>query len=309
MNHMQSIDCEESDLACLLTLEPGGPDHFHVPRNDSNVGGEVFGGQYLGQAMSAALATADGRAPQAMHATFLYAARADRPMAVRVNRIRDGRSFAYRRVEFYQDDRPVFCADVSFHNIEASQPNHQLTADSVPPPDSLNNLHELIDIHGENAFSSMNRSRAVGKKTLEVRPIDQLAGIVKAGQEPRADAWLRAVQFDSRDPLFHYAALAYLSDCWVNMACRIKHSPSLFSGETTTASLNHSIWFHRAPRADDWLLYLLDSPSTHGGVGFNRGLLYDRFGQLLASTAQEALVRWLDPQDGTPTNRMKENIT
>lgn len=290
-----SADWNRRDLVQLLSLERGGPDRFRIPVNEGNAGGEVFGGQYLGQAMSAALATVDQRAPHVMHATFLRAARADRPLEAAVDRIRDGRSFAYRRVQIYQHGELMFFADLSFHDIEQNQPQHQLAATPVPPPESLYNLRQLVAHYGEAAFEPEGLRRLTLKETLDVRPIDQRAGIVGAAREARTDTWIRAIQFDSHDPLFHYAGLAYISDCWANMACRITHSRSLFSGETTTSSLNHSIWFHRTPRIDDWLLYLVDSPSTHGGTGFNRGLLYDRGGRLLASTAQEALVRRLDP--------------
>lgn len=293
MNELGSNGWDGIDLTPLLTLEAIGPDRFRIPYNNRNSGGEVFGGQYLGQAMSAALATANDRAPHAMHAFFLSAASADRPLEAKVERVRDGRSFAHRRVQFYQDNKLVFCADIAFHDAEPNQPQHQISAAPAPAPESLNNLNQLVEIYGDTAFGAVGRKRIALKNAFEVRPLDQRAGMVEIGHEPRSDIWLRAIHFDPQDPLLHYAALAYLSDCWVNSASRIMHAPTIFNSETTSDSLNHSIWFHRAPRADDWLLYVLDSPSTHGGTGFNRGLIYDRKGQLLASTAQEALVRRL----------------
>lgn len=280
-----------SDLAQLLSLQALGADRFRVLHNESNAGGEVFGGQYLGQALSAALATGGGRAPHAMHAFFLRAARADRPLEAQVERLREGRSFAHRRVSLVQDGEAVFCADVSLHDEEPGQPDHQMTAPQMPPPESLRNLPELFEAYGEAAMGWQAASRMLRKKTAELRPIDQRAGLVERGAGPRADVWLRATQFQPSDPLLHYAALAYLSDHWVNFASRVMHGRTLFDGETTSASLNHSLWFHRRPRVSGWLLYLLDSPSTHGGTGFNRGLIYEPGGDLIASAAQEALVR------------------
>ncbi|WP_223448937.1 acyl-CoA thioesterase [Pseudomonas sp. BF-R-19] len=291
MNKTLTAEWDGVDLVPLLTLEKIGTDRFRIPYNESNSGGEIFGGQYLGQAMSAALATGGGRAPHAMHAFFLQAARANRQLEAEVERVRDGRSFAHRRVHLLQDGKLVFCADVSLHDTELDQPQHQIGPSEVPSPEVLSNLHQLVEKYGEAAFGPLGRKRILPRKVTEVRPINQQAGMLGSGTEPRADIWMRAARFAPQDDLMHFAALAYLSDYWVNSACRVMHSRSLFNGETTSASLNHSIWFHGRAKVEDWLLYLLDSPSTHGGTGFNRGLIYDRKGNLLASTAQEALVR------------------
>ena len=279
------------DLASLLCLTPLGRDRFAIPFSESNTYGEVFGGQYLGQALSAALATGGGRSPHALHAFFLRAARADRPMEARVERVRDGRSFSHRRVTLHQDESIAFCADVSLHDEEPSQPSHAAQPPAAPPPESLRNLTELFELHGEATIGAEGRSPMTLKRTSELRPVNSSAGFVQRGLEPQSLAWLRAVCFHSSDPLQHYAALAYLSDLWANSASRITHGRSLFSGETTSASLNHCIWFHRRPSVSDWFLYAADSPSTNGGTGFNRGLIFERDGRHVASVTQEALVR------------------
>lgn len=278
------------DLAPLLRLQPLGGDRFRAACNERNLGGEIFGGQYLGQALAAALATGEGRAPNAMSGFFLKAASAAHPLELQVERLRDGRSFAHRRVSLFQQGELVFVADVSLHDAESGQPQHQCPAPSVPAPEALTSLRGLLEQHGES-LGALGQGRITNKTTVELRPVDPHAGFTGPGTEPRTQVWLRALRLSSDDPLMHYAALAYLSDFWVNSACRLLHGRTLFAGETRSASLNHAIWFHRPPQAADWLLYVLDSPAASGGCGYNRGLLYDRQGQLLASTAQEALVR------------------
>jgi acyl-CoA thioesterase-2 len=279
------------DLAALLRLKPTGEGRFLVPCSESNTNGEVFGGQYLGQALSAALSTGQRRAPHAMHAFFLRAARADRPMHALVERVRDGRSFSHRRVTLVQDAALVFSAEVSLHDEEPGGASHQCVAPDVPPPDALRNLDQLFAEYGEAVIGAEARSRMTRKKTAELRPVDPLAGFVRPGMDPRSSVWLRARQFADPNPLQHYAALAYLSDLWSNAACRITHGRTLFCGETGSASLNHCIWFHRRPSVTDWFLFDTDSPSAYGGTGFNRGELFERGGRLVASVAQEALVR------------------
>lgn len=278
------------DLAALLRLERLAEDRFRSPVNERNFGGEVFGGQYLGQAVAAALATGDGLASNSMTGYFLSGARANEPLELHVDRVRDGRSFAHRRVQVFQSGKTVFVADVSLHNAEPGQPRHAASAPRVAPPETLISITEAIAKHGNSLLPSA-QDVAASNSSVEARLLDSDSGFVKPGNSPASTMWLRAVNFNSDEPLMQYAALAYLSDFWVNTAARITHSPSLFTGTTMTASLNHGIWFHNLPDAGDWLLYELDSPAAGGGTGLSRGLIYARDGRLLASTAQESLVR------------------
>lgn len=278
------------DLLPLLELESLGNDRFRSLRNDANVRGDVFGGQYLGQAITAAIATGDRRAPNAMTGYFLRAAHADRPLELQVQRMRDGRNFAHRRVTIMQSDQLMFVADVSLHDPEPEQVEHQCKAPSVPPPESLIPLNDVINQHREQ-FDPKFIARVTNRKYIEMVPVDAQAGFTGPGIKPAIDFWLRAVRLCSHDPLMHYAGLAYLSDCWVSVSARIMHVPHLFESQRASASLNHGIWFHRAPLVTDWLLYTLEGPTTGGGTGFNRGMLFDREGRLLASTVQEALMR------------------
>jgi len=280
-----------SNLAELLTVESLGGDRFRMPCNERNAGGEIFGGQYLGQALAAALATGAGRAPHAMHGFFLSAARADLPLEATVSRVREGRSFTHRHVELLQGGRVVFRADVSLHDPEPGQPGHQLPPPDVTPPEQLRDMNTLLEHYGDEVMGALARTRLAGKPGVEIRPVDALAGLVEAAQQPVSHAWLRARGFVTDDPLMGYAALAYLSDYWTNSPSRIVHSRSLFDGRLTSVSLNQTLWFQRQPKIDDWLLFALDGPSTFGGCGLNRGLMYDREGHLLMMAAQEALVR------------------
>src|SRR5262249_7619020 len=161
--------------------------------------------------------------------------------------------------------------------------------------ETLLDLCELYTLHGGAALGPLAASRLLRKKTVQLKPVDQLSGWTGPGAQPQGDVWLRAVRFEPEDDLLQYAGLAYLSDNWVNTPARVMHARTLFDGELSSLSLNHNLWFHRPIELADWLLYLLDSPSTYGGTGTNRGLIYDRSGRLVASAAQEALVRRLSP--------------
>jgi acyl-CoA thioesterase-2 len=293
MTAIQSI-WDGADVAELMSLRAIGPDLFVSQCNQRNIGGEIFGGQYLGQTIVAAMLSADRRAPHAMTGHFLHAARADQPLELRVERLREGRSFAHRRVQIVQADKLVFVADVSLHDAEPGQPGHQMPAPAAPAPEQLQPLAALAEQYGSEAVGPL-AARIGNAASVEVRPVDPEAGMIRPGP-PVAQAWLRARCLSSDDPVTHYGALAFMSDFWGNAPSRLPHGRTLFAGEITSLSLNHAIWFHRQPQAADWLLYALDGPATAGGTGLNRGLLYDRSGTLIASAVQEALVRYAQPE-------------
>jgi len=279
------------DLAPLLSLERVGPDHYRSRCNDRNLGGEVFGGQYLGQALAAALASGENRAPHAMYGFFLKSARADRPLDLRVERVRDGRSFAHRRVLITQDGAPAFCADVSLHDAEPGQPEHQAAPPAVPPPEALPSLAEIAGRPGL-VLNSLARSRATSKLSVDLRPVDERIGFDRRSAEAKAACWIRPRHLETQSLAGRYAALAYLSDYWANFACRLPHADCVLDGSLTATSLNHGLWFHRVPAPAEWLLFVMDSPATAGGTGLNRGLIYNRAGELVASLTQEGLTRW-----------------
>lgn len=286
-----TLPCGPSEgLRELLTLRALGDDCFVNRYHERNLGGEAFGGQYLGQALMAALATGAGLAPHAMTAYFLRAARAERALHFRVLRVRDGLQFVHRRVEVTQGGSPVFCADVSLHDAEPHRPDHASALPAVPMPDDLAPIGALLERHGP-AVPSLGLERMRAKRLVESRPVDERLGLVQRPAAATFSTWLRVLSWDEGDALLQYAALAYLSDHWSNASGRILHLPSLFTPGSRGSSLNHGIWFHRPPDLRDWVLYSLDSPSASGGTGFNRGLMHGRDGTLYASTVQESLVR------------------
>lgn len=289
-----TLSCHDAEqgLRALLSLDPLGEDRFISRWHEGNSGGEVFGGQYLGQAVIAAAATVDGVAPQAMTAYFLRGARAGRPLVYEVRRMRDGLQFRHRRVDVFQGDSLVFTAELSFHDAEPDRPEHARPMPPVPAPESLLPMADLLEQLGEAApLVAIERMR--NRPLVQVRPVNDRHGIVQAGPEPAFQIWLQLMSCDTADapPALAQAMLAYLSDYWSNVAGRITHGPSLFERGARTSSLNHGVWFHRVPDLRDWVLYSLDSPHAGGGTGFNRGLLYSRDGTLLASTVQESLIR------------------
>jgi len=294
---MSNIELEPWDgysLSPLLALRPLGNDKFTTCCNQSNLGGEIFGGQYLANATAAALATGDGLAPHAFTGYFLKSADAQKPLLIDVERTREGRSFAHRRVVIKQAEKPVFVADVSLHNAEPNQPEHVRPMPTVAAPESLNSIRQLYEKHGEIAIGKLS-ARIPNSRTVDVFPLEQEEGIIRPGTSTDATVWLKIrTPVDSTDAAVHYTGAAFLTDFWVNSPARVTHAKTLFSGGTTSFSLNHGIWFHNTPNINDWFLFVIDGPVTTGGTGLCRGLLYSRSGQLIASTVQESLVRKTD---------------
>jgi acyl-CoA thioesterase-2 len=277
-----------TDLAELLQLDPVGSDRFRSDRFERNVHGQLFGGQYLGQAMAAALLTADGRAPQTMVGFFLSSA-GGAVLDWHVHRVRDGRAFAHRRVLGCQAGTLCFSAEVLLHDPEPDTPEHRAVAPDVPPPEHLNSLPDLARSL-ESRLSESARLRLTSKLLVDLRPVDPESLLQSRGL-PSSACWIKPLDFASDQRHVHFAALAYLSDYWANVACRLPHADSAFSGDLTALSLNHTLRVHGPVHVDDWMLFVVDSPACSGGVGTNRGLIFDRQGQLIASMAQDALTR------------------
>lgn len=287
------MDARLEELVRLLDLERLEDDLFRGESRD--IGSpQVFGGQVLGQALRAASATVpDGRAVHSLHAYFLRRGDFNMPIVYDVDRSRDGESFSSRRVTAIQHGEQIFNLSASFQKPQAGV-EHQSAAPDVPPPETLhdaNNLPESILIRlPERARRFLERSRP-----FEFRPV-QLEDWLRP--EPSAAAqqiWFRAVDRLPDEDALHRSLLAYVSDYnLLNTACR-PHALSPWRNNVITASIDHAMWFHRAARVDDWLLYSTDSPSASGARGFARGSLYTREGVLVASTAQEGLMRPIEP--------------
>ena len=257
----------------------------------------LFGGQVIGQALMAAQRTVEGRSCHSLHAYFLPPGDAAAPLVYDVDRLRDGGSFSARRVQAIQHGRPIFSMIVSFQVAEEGL-SHQSAMPDVPPPESLKSIAELRDAWlaaapaiSPRAVNAMNHAVAV-----EFKPVNPWNPLVPTVESPTQMIWFRAVALLPDDPLMHRAMLAYASDFNLIGTAVRPHGESWYSPRMQMASLDHAMWFHRDLRVDDWLLYVMDSPSAAGARGFSRGQVYARNGELVASVAQEGLIRLVTPK-------------
>ena len=249
----------------------------------------VFGGQVIGQALVAATRTVEGRTAHSLHGYFLRPGDPSVPIIYEVDRIRDGRSFTTRRVVAIQHGEAIFSMSASYQLAEEGL-SHALEAPDVPGPEELADeaaLRDLVLEKGpENMVKYFQRERPIELRPLELRHYTTNDPLV-----PQQYVWLRATDRLPDDPECHQAVLAYLSDMTLFDTALFAHGLSVFDREIQVASLDHAMWFHRPFRADEWLLYAQDSPSSSGSRGLTRGLIYSREGVLVASTAQEGLMR------------------
>ena len=251
---------------------------------------QVFGGQVLGQALTAAYATVpEGREVHSLHAYFLRRGDFNRPIVYQVDRNRDGHSFSSRRVIAIQNGEPIFTFSSSFHAAEPGL-DHQSGMPQVPGPESLPDWSRPSPEVAERLPEKMRRF-LVRERPFELRPVEPVDYLDPKPAPPLQHLWLRTTGKLPDDPHLHRCLLAYISDFNLLGTSTRPHAMD-FSGEgLVMASIDHAMWFHRDFRIDDWLLYSMDSPSASGARGFSRGSIYDRSGRLVASTAQEGLVR------------------
>ena len=207
------------------------------------------------------------------------------PVVYFVDRIRDGRSFTTRTVRAIQHGQAIFAMTASFHRAEEGL-SHQPRMPDVPPPEELVSELDLLRAHAEELSPPM-RAVLTQDRPLDFRPVDGLEG----GREPRRCVWVRAIGAVGDDPLHHQAVLAYASDYGLLVAALQPHGIALRDPGVMLASLDHAVWFHRPCRVDEWLLHVIESPTSGGARAFARGAFYTRDGTLVASTAQEGLLR------------------
>ncbi|MDQ0437306.1 acyl-CoA thioesterase-2 [Kaistia dalseonensis] len=277
-----------NDLLSILDLEPLEHNLFRGRSYDPGWQ-RVFGGQVIGQALMAASRTVDERLVHSLHGYFLRPGDPKAPIIYDVERIRDGGSFTTRRVVAIQHGQPIFSMAASFHLVEDGF-EHQIAMPDVAAPETLPDEAYLVAEILKTAPASA-RAFWARKRPIEIRPVDPEAFINRAHPSPRQAIWIRAREALGDDPVLHRCVLAYASDLTLLDATLLAHGRWVFDGSLQVASLDHAMWFHRPFRMDDWLLYVEDSPSAQGARGFNRGSLFDRAGRLIASTAQEGLVR------------------
>ena len=277
------------NLLATLDLEPLEENLFRGV--SPQVGWQrVFGGQVVGQALVAATRTVQpDREAHSLHGYFLRPGDPAVPIIYEVDRIRDGRSFVTRRVNAIQHGAAIFSMIASFQAEETGL-DHQMPAPGVPDPDALISEEELKKRFLESAAEPM-KAYWRRERPIELRPISLRHYMGREKLEPVQQVWFRATGPLGDDPAVHKCVLAYASDMLLLDTSLYPHGRSLFDRDLQVASLDHALWFHRPFRADDWLLYAQDSPSAAGGRGFNRGAIYDRDRRLVASVAQEGLIR------------------
>jgi len=249
----------------------------------------VYGGQVLGQALSAATRTVTDRAAHSLHAYFLRPGDKQAPVVYEVERIRDGGSYTTRRVVAIQHGQPIFNMAASF-KVDEDGREHQCPMPDVPGPEGLPNVTEL----GKQALADIpdKLSRFLQwQRPVEFRPVQPTHPLHPKPAPPVRQIWIRADGPLPNDPALHKVLFAYTSDYSLLGTALLPHGWTFSQGTIRAASLDHAMWFHRDFRLDEWLLYAMESPNLGHGRGFSRGNLFTRDGKLVASVAQEGMIR------------------
>lgn len=291
------------DLIALLKLERIEENIFRGDSRDIG-SAQVFGGQVVGQALSAAQHTVEGRVAHSLHAYFLRRGDMDAPIIYDVDRARDGGSFSNRRVVAIQHGRPILNLAASFQAPEDGL-EHRADMPDVPPPEGLKDLTEVAADVLENIPTKLRRFMTA-KRPFEFRPVEPLSLDKRRELPPKKQVWIRAVDRLPKDQALHQNLLAYVSDFELLATSTLPHGLSFTRSNVIMASLDHALWFHRKFRIDEWLLYSMDSPNASGARGFARGQLFTEKGVLVASTAQEGLIRLIDPGSKKPRSDPRE---
>ena len=278
-----------SDLDKLLKfLEVERIDKYLFIGNSPKRPRRVFGGQVLAQSLNAAIRTVElPRLAHSMHAYFLRPGNPAKQIVYEVDPIRDGKSFTTRRVVAKQDGIAIFNTSVSFH-VEEQGLSHQFDPPEATPPEELESDFVYWNRLAEEHPGEMEAHKV---EPIERKPVRRRDYFDPQQQEPEQHIWFRALGDLGEDPCRHQTVLAYMSDFALLGAALLPHPYTGASKNMQMASLDHALWFHRPFRADDYLLYSMDSPSSGGARGFSRGSFYTRAGELVASTAQESLLR------------------
>jgi acyl-CoA thioesterase II len=290
------VDQRLTDVLALLELEPLEINLFRGESRD--IGSpQVFGGQVLGQALVAAYRTVAGRACHSLHAYFLRRGDFNAPIVYQVDRSRDGQSFTNRRVVAIQHGEQIFHMSCSFQVAETGM-DHSARMPDVPPPEQLCDYQsyqeELLA-----ALPEKVRRFFEHRRPFEFRPVRMPNYLNPERLPPAKQVWFRTVdRIASDEDRLHRCLLAYVSDYNLLDTVTLPHATSFL--HLQMASIDHAMWFHRPFRADEWLLYAVDSPSAFGARGFARGSIYTRDGRLVASTAQEGLIRQRAALPGEP---------
>lgn len=277
------------DLIQILDLEPIEQNLFRGHSPDVSWQ-RVFGGQVIGQALVAAYRTVEDRICHSLHAYFIRPGDPKVPILYEVDRARDGKSFTTRRVVAIQHGKQIFNLAASFQ-IQEEGFEHQADMPDVPMPEDLKTETELREAVKDKLTPEI-AAHFSRPRPIEIRPVDPQNYFDPEPMEPAQHVWFRAVKDVGTTESINQCVLAYASDMTLLDTCIRPHGVSWMQGKLQSASLDHAMWFHAPVRTSDWLLYAQDSPSASGSRGFNRGSIFTRDGRLVASVAQEGLIRY-----------------
>jgi acyl-CoA thioesterase-2 len=277
------------ELLTLLQLEQIERELFRG--QSENLGlPQVYGGQVIGQSLSAAQQTVDPeRHLHSFHSYFLLPGNPEKPIIYDVETLRDGRSFSTRRVKAIQNGRPIFYLTASYQADEQGF-EHQATMPNVVGPESLASESDLVESVAQYLPPKIVEMFG-NKRPIEVRPVTVINPLKPTIAEPKQYLWIKTNGEMPDELSIHQYMLAYASDWGFLTTSLHPHGVTLFSPNMQVATIDHSMWFHRPFKVDEWLLYVIESPSASGSRGIVRGEIYNQQGQLVASAVQEGLIR------------------
>lgn len=249
----------------------------------------VFGGQVIAQSLMAAVRSVEGRRVHSLHGYFMLGGDPTQPILYEVERIREGRSFTTRRVRAIQNGESIFAMMASFQ-VEEEGLHHEVSMPNVSKPHELPDEDEIRRKYVP-MLTPIRQKYWADQRAIELRPVDPDSYFCRNPARPSQNVWVRAKAKLPDDPNLHAVILAYASDMTLLDGAAVAHGMSVIDPEIQSASLDHALWFHEACRCDEWLLYAQDSPWTGHARGFGRGLIFTEAGRLVASVAQEGLMR------------------
>ena len=278
------------ELINLLTLKRKGENHFEG-QNYKTAWGRVFGGQVLGQSLHAAYQTVPkDRIAHSMHGYFILGGDINVPIDYHVDTIRDGRSFTTRRVVAFQNGKAIFNMAASFHINEKGE-SHQINMPNVLTPDLLlTDIQQAERLHHKDPERFLRIMKA-HPQIFEFKPVDKAIYLQTQNSAPFAHIWFRIKEKIQVDLSFQHQILAFASDYSLLLTATLPHRENLNNSKMYYASLDHALWFHREYKIDDWLLYVIESPSASNARGFSRGSIFNKKGNMVASVTQEGLMR------------------
>ncbi|WP_375750547.1 acyl-CoA thioesterase II [Vibrio sp. HN007] len=281
-----------NELLELLKLEQlekglfrGQSEHLGLP--------QVYGGQVLGQALSAARYTVDNdRTVHSFHSYFLYPGNPEKPIIYDVEKLRDGRSLSTRRVKAIQNGRPIFYLTASYHGATPGF-EHQNTMPEIAEPENFASESELAEQIADFLPDKI-KEIFCGDKPIEVRPVNVVNPLKPVKTEPKQYLWIKANGQVPDNQLIHQYLMAYASDWGFLVTALHPHKVTLMTPKFQVATIDHSMWFHRPFKMDEWLLYVIESPTASNSRGLVRGEIFDKEGNLVASAIQEGVMRFTE---------------